>query len=236
MKLPTRVITPHAESLDLDRLEVMRFLGYQPGKTILTPVIEQVLDRGLALARATFRPAASISYCSVAKVADGQVELAVPGLAWQSAGLARLLKGAQAVSLVALTLGAEAEATIQQLFADQAYAEATVVDAAAGVLVQSLATYVATLVTTEAAAVSCKTTPLFCPGYADWPLTDQPTLVAQTGASLIGLTCTPTCYLIPQKSMVGLIGWVPEGARLPASGCNACSLTTCQYRKVNTHV
>lgn len=233
MRLPSRTIHPPVERLTLDRAEVMRLLGYQPGKTLLTPVVERILDRGIALTIAAAQPAAVISYCSVDAAAEGEVRLAVPGLAWQSAGLARLLRGASGVSLVAATLGEGVELLVRQLFAEQDYATATVVDATGSALIHALVRHAEALVAAEAGAAGCKPTSLFCPGYADWALQAQPLLVAQAGGNEIGLTCTDTCYLTPQKSLVGLIGWAAEGARLPASGCTACGLTTCSYRKVN---
>lgn len=233
MSLPSRLIRPPVEWLALDRAEVMRLLGYQPGKTLLTPAVERILDRGIALTIAASQPAAILSYCSVDSVADGVVRLATPSLAWQSAGLSRLLRDASGVSLVAATLGPRIEETVRWLFDEQDYATATVVDATGSVLIHSLVRHAEELVGIAATLASCKPTTLFCPGYADWALQAQPLLVAQAGGSEIGLTCSETCYLTPQKSLVGLIGWVPEGARLPASGCAACSLTACAYRKVN---
>lgn len=233
MSLPTRVVTPPVDSLPLDRDQVMRLLGYQPGKTVLTPVITPVLERGIALGLAAARPAISLAYCSVHSISDGTVRLTVPGLAWKSSGLARLLREAPAVSLVAATLGPGIEEKVRQLFAEQDYATATVVDATGTVLIQSLVRHAEALVDADAGEIGCKATPAFCPGYADWDLYDQPALVAQAGGAAIGLTCTASCYLNPQKSMAGIIGWTAASARLPASGCSACSLTSCAYRKVN---
>lgn len=232
MKLPVRIIRPPATSLPLERAEVMRFLGYQQGKTLLTPAVDAILDRGIALALEAARPAATMAYCSVKAVTAGSIALAIPGLSWRSTGLAKVLRHAEAVTIAAATLGLELEETVQKLFAEQDYATATVVDAAGSALVQSLTRHIEGLVGEAAGARSLKATTLFSPGYADWDIFDQQSMADQAGGAAIGVRCTSTCYLLPQKSMLGVVGWVADGARLPASGCEGCGLTSCAYRRV----
>ena len=233
MKLPLLVGRPAASSLPLQRSEVMRFLGYKPGKTLLTPAVEALVDRGIDLALQAATPTFTVGYCAIGAVTTGNVALTVPSLTWKSVGLARLLRRGEAVTLVAATIGSGIEDKVQALFTEQDYATATVVDAAGSALIQALGLHVQDLVAEQAAGRSLKATPLFCPGYADWDIYDMPFLADQAGGSSIGIRCNSNCYLYPQKSLVGLIGWVAEEGRAPASGCDACSLKTCQYRKVN---
>jgi hypothetical protein len=233
VRLPIRIVRPDAASLPLERDEVMRFLGYKKGKTVLTPAVDAILDEGIRLALDEARPVATLVYCRVDSVSAGAISLAVPGIAWQSAALARLLRRAEAVTLVAATVGPGIEQRVRRLFAAQEYATATVVDAAGSALIQAFGRHLEWLVGEMARPRSLKATHLLCPGHADWDVADTGSLLEKVGGPAAGITCTPSAYLVPQKSLTGLIGWVAEGARLPGSGCEACGLTSCAYRKVN---
>ncbi|MFZ5818190.1 MAG: hypothetical protein ACOY93_23305 [Bacillota bacterium] len=227
MHLPRRILRPSAAELPLERAEVMRLLGYKEGRTQLGPRHLALVDQGIALAREAAAPAVSLAYCAVS--VDGeQVATAVPGLTWRSRSLARLLREAVGVTLLAATLGPGIEEQTARLFAAQEYALATVVDAAGSALIHALALHARA----ELAGGDHALTPLYGPGYGDWPVQDQTALTEAAGGPAIGLRSTETCYLTPQKSLVGVVGWLPQGAggRPGASGCSLCTLVDCAYR------
>lgn len=236
-QLPQTILRPPAVDLATPLPEVMRLLGYREGRTRLAERDLPLVEQGIALARAAAAPAASLAYCAVTVDEDG-VRAALPGIGWRSRSLARLLKGADGVSLVAATLGPGVEAETQRLFAREEYALATIVDATGSVLIHQLAEWVRAHLQAEekgpgqASADRPMLTPLYGPGYGDWPIEDQVGLVELAGGPAIGLTSTETCYLLPQKSLVGLLGWLPpgEGRTWSAPGCTRCSLADCAYR------
>lgn len=73
----------------------------------------------------------------------------------------------------------------------------------------------------------------FSPGYGDLPLTLQRELLARTDAARrLGVTCTDSCLLLPQKTVTAVIGLAerPQAARI--RGCAFCSLReSCRLRK-----
>jgi len=229
MRLPLTTLRPPAQELPLDRQEVLRYLGYQPGITRLKDRHEDLVDRGIALAVEAAAPAANLGYCGII-VREGEVLTRVPGLIWRSRGLSRLLRGGVGVSLVAATLGPGIEQLTARLFAEDEFALATIVDAAGSALVQGLGRCVQAYLRDQIQGLAL--TPLFGPGYADWDIHDQMALVAESGGPAIGLTTTETCYLQPQKSLVGIIGWIvpTEGRRIPTTGCELCTMKDCAYR------
>lgn len=221
-----RRLAPPAGALSADPAEVMRYLGYRPGKSQLTPRVEAVVAEGIAVALATAEPQVSAGYCSLSLTEAG-VALSVPGFEWRSADLARRLQGAAALSIFVATLGDGPTATLRRRFAAGDYAVATAIDAAATTLLQALLRWA---VAAEAADRGLAATSLYSPGYGDWAITDQPAIVAAVGGA-VGVTCTPTCYLIPEKSLVAVAGWTAApGAALP-SGCAACHQPACAYRQ-----
>jgi hypothetical protein len=229
--LPVTVLRPAAGDLPLDRAEVLRYLGYKPGVTRTEARHEELVDRGIGLALEAARPAVSLAYCAV-EVRGDEIATRVPGLTWRSRSLARLLAGAGAVTLVAATLGAGVEEATARLFREEEYALATIVDAAGSALVHGLSQYCRTYIAAQAGDLAL--TPLYGPGYGDWPIQDQVALTEAAGGPAIGLTSTPTCYLVPQKSLVGLVGWGAAGrtqSGAGTSGCLRCTMRDCAYRQ-----
>jgi len=217
------------DEIEAPPAEVMRLLGYREGRTRLAGRDVALVERGIRLAREAARPAAGVAYCAVS-VSGGEVRTPLPGGAWRSRSLARLLDGVDGVSLVAATLGPGVEELTQSLFAQEEYALATIVDAAGSALIQGLGEWVRAELARGAGGAQF--TPLYGPGYGDWPIEEQIALVGLAGGPAIGLTCTETCYLQPQKSLVGLIGWLPAGTARGRSlaGCARCTMADCAYR------
>lgn len=225
-RIPLQVRRPDAGELRLDRDEVLRYLGYRPRVTRLAERDQDLVDRGIGLAREAAAPAVSLRYCA-ATVEGDEVSVQALGLTWRSRSLVRLLRGAAGITLVAATLGPGVEALTTRLFEAEEYALATVVDAAGTALVQGLAQWVQGLLAPLAGDLHL--TPLYGPGYGDWSLEEQPGLLAAAGAAQIGLCATPAHCLVPVKSLVGIIGWT--GARADAGGCSLCTLADCAYRR-----
>ncbi|MEW8977061.1 MAG: hypothetical protein AB2385_01540 [Symbiobacterium sp.] len=218
------ILRPPAAQLSLPPQDVLRLLGYREGRTRLTRRDEELVERGMRLARDAAAPAASVACCA-ARVDGEWVRTGAPEVAWRSRTLARLLAGTEGVTLVAATLGPDVDRLIEELFQREEYALATVVDAAGSALVHGLAKWVRETLTGGGL------TPLYAPGYGDWPVEEQIRLVELAGGPAIGVTCTPTCYLQPRKSLVGLFGWQPAGApERPALGCSRCAKVDCPYR------
>lgn len=226
MRLPITVLRPGAAELPLDRSAVMRYLGYKPGITRLDERHEALVDRGIGLAVAAAVPAVSLAYCGVA-VAEDEVTTRVPGLVWRSRSLARLLRGGVGVTLVAATVGDGVDELVARLFRAEEYALATVVDAAGSGLVHGLGENVRAYLTAQADGVELSS--LYGPGYGDWAIEDQIAVTDAAGGAGIGVVSTEACYLVPQKSLVGIVGWVPVGGRL-LSGCQLCTMPDCAYR------
>lgn len=75
----------------------------------------------------------------------------------------------------------------------------------------------------------------FSPGYGDLPLTLQPALLELAEARRIGVACTDSLLMTPQKTVSALIGLAdkPQAARI--RGCAYCSMNkTCTRRKAGT--
>ncbi|HEY3366644.1 MAG TPA: hypothetical protein VGK74_16435 [Symbiobacteriaceae bacterium] len=228
MQLPVTILRP--EGLRADLSEVMRILGYKAGTTRLEPRHVALVEAGIRLAEANAAPVVSLAYTDV-RVSPDVVEAARVDLTWHSRSLARLLKEAAGVTLIAATLGPGIEQETERLFKAGDYALATAVDAAGSVLVHALCGKAQAYLCEQLQGLAL--TPIFGPGYGDWEIEDQRRLTQAAGGPAIGLTCTEACYLSPQKSLAGITGWLKPGAGQSwAEACTLCTKPDCAYRAV----
>lgn len=138
------------------------------------------------------------------------------------------LSGCSKCVLMAATLGADVERKIAQAqICDMA--KALVLDACATAAIESVCDNICAQIETEIAPM--KLTNRFSPGYGDFPLEMQQSLISVLDAGRkIGLTLTPENIMIPRKSVTAVMG-ITEEKRIPKT-CENCNLKdTCNYRK-----
>ncbi len=77
----------------------------------------------------------------------------------------------------------------------------------------------------------------FSPGYGDLPVSLQPEILRVLDAGRrTGLTATPSCILLPRKSVTAVLGLSDTPAPPPKRSCFSCPLREdCQYRKSGGH-
>ncbi len=230
--------------------EVFRYLGYRKGKTHISPQAEELVSRGLDLARGLFRPAAAVMDLDIIRVAEPAVEVASgvaaaaePGGAalyrssWRSPKLAKLLAGCSRVTALLVTAGPAFETETGRLFEQGDPALATVVDAAGSEAAEALAGEIDDQIKKRAASEGFATTWRFSPGYGGWGLEVQPELVELLEGGRIGVSVTGTLMLSPQKSITAVTGWYPCPEPLTqrdhlSGKCQRCEMTGCAYRRL----
>lgn len=258
---PRRVVG-RPEDAAPDEAAVLRYLGFRPGRTRMTPGAQAAVAAGMAAALPLLAPRAALVDCAVVPVPEdggpaenggglggaggvgtghgaaagagsgpGEVALAC-GVRWRSRTLAQVLAGARAVTVVVATVGAAIEAEVARRFQAGEYAEATVVDAVGTAAVHAWLSRLCRDLAAQVEPHGLTLSPPYSPGYGDWPITDLPALLELAGADLAGVGCNEACYLVPQKSVVAVVGWLdPAGARPAPVGCAACTYAGCRYRQ-----
>ena len=124
---------------------------------------------------------------------------------FESASLARHLRGCGECAVMALTLGAGA---------DRYLASLSLTSPAAHFLADGLASAMAEAACDEAERIILagrKTPGRFSPGYGDFPLSLQPKVLSLTDAGrLLGVTLSPSLLMSPSKSVTAVIGFLQE--------------------------
>lgn len=214
-----------------DKQEVLRYLGWK-GQS-LDATLEQLVDSCIAECHATARPRTVHCAFPISQTAEGlQIEgtvLVLPGSSIQNH-----LTGAEAVVLLAATLGQEIDASIHRLL-HRDMTQSVIFDAAATALIEACCDQLEAQIAAEAAEQGFHCGSRFSPGYGDLPLQLQPQFLAALNASrAIGLTCSPACILQPSKSVTAVIGLFRESQEPPGKSCDTCSMRgQCLYRKEN---
>ena len=158
--------------------------------------------------------------------------LQMGGISLPGKSAERMLQDCQQAILLICTLGITFDQWLRQLQARD-MAQAVMLDALGSAYVEAACD--AAEAEIAARFPEKHLTDRFSPGYGDLPLTVQPALLAAGEGRRIGVSCTESLLMAPQKSVTALIGLAdrPQMARI--RGCAYCSLShTCNLRKAGT--
>ena len=161
---------------------------------------------------------------------NGKLVLAGCGFPLVGEDIAKHVEGCDKAAVLAVTLSAPVDRFLKmQTLTDGLYG--LVSDAMASVLVEQASERAQREILVGMSGYSA--TWCYAAGYGDFPLEILPKLVECVDAARkIGVSCTASNMLTPQKSIVGIVGLSTEGTRAKARGCAECNLReTCSFRK-----
>lgn len=209
--------------------EARRYLGlHRPGGTVDETLEGQLQACGRELTDCA-RPR-SIWRRFPLTLGENRVEAA--GLVIESTHLRRHLSGCTGVWFFAATLGPQVDRLLSRTSLTD-MSRAVIVQACAASLLEVYCDECCAQLAAEAAEEGLGIRPRFSPGYGNFPISCQRTLLdALEATKRIGLAVTQTMMLTPTKSVTALVGISPEAAPCPekAGGCRTCSKTDCQFR------
>jgi hypothetical protein len=144
--------------------------------------------------------------------------------------LAQHLGGASRLIVILATIGEKLEKQVSKIWdADMVYALA--LDGAGSASVEALANAACLHFEKLAEEEKLEASIPFSPGMVDWTVRDgQPQIFNLLGAEGSIVNLTPSCIMIPQKSLTMIMG---IGANLKSAGraCDFCSMReTCRYQ------
>jgi len=192
---PVRELLP-----DLDR--VLARAGCPPGKSggLEDSVREAIATLGRSAEPAALYQTFPVEGMDLGVLHAGGVEL-------RSLDLCRRLDGASSVSFFVATLGPGPEKTLQELSSEGRHLAAFLLDAAASSAVEKLCRKIHGIISGTMSEFG--STVRYAPGYGDFHLSGQETILDILEAGGIGVSLTPgSCMLLPVKSATGVMGWV----------------------------
>lgn len=215
--------------LKLDKEEARRYAGLKTAESFPERLLETACSEALLLAR----PQAVWNLYPY--TANNGTVAGRPALRLTGEKIRSHLAGAEEVTVLAVTIGPALEEEASRLFAAGQYTAGLLLDAAGTAAVEQTADAVNAHIAAQAARRGLAARTRFSPGYGDWPITDQPAMIALAGGRMISLSVTDSCMLVPRKSITAIIGLVPaagrDGAACPKAGCASCRQIDCIARK-----
>lgn len=215
--------------MDIDKNEVLRYLGHrrQTLDAEMDALVEEMMGlcRSLAAPRWTHRRMKAVP-------GDRGIWLQGSTVCLEGEDIARHLKGAGEVAVMAVTMGLPLETRIRRLELGE-MTRSLVLDAAATAMTESACDDCQAEIAREARNQGLSAGARFSPGYGDLPLSIQPGILALLDAGRrIGLTCTDSLILLPRKSVTAVVGLFPAG-EAPAGSerrCESCAMAgRCKY-------
>lgn len=196
----------------IDKKLVLRYLGYK-GQDINVE-LQNRLDNIIEQCQTSLIPkyiyqyfeidTQSVDEKGIHAVALKNTTMVLPGKS-----IARHLREASEVALIACTLGIASEQQLRKLSAIDPVS-AMMYDAACSALIESAAEQIQHKIKQEALLHEKAISIRYSPGYGDFPLSLQPQILRVLKAEQkIGLTATDTNLLLPSKSITAVIGIGP---------------------------
>ena len=205
---------------DIDKKEVLRYLRYKSAPDEKT---EELIDLCIKEICISAMPK---TVHAVFDLEDMHLKNTV--LTLEGNDIKNHLSGCSKCVLMAATLGTEVERKISAAqICDMT--KALVMDSVATAAIESVCDKLCNDIEKE--IMPLKLTNRYSPGYGDFPLGIQQSLISVLDAGRkIGLTLTPENIIIPRKSVTAVMGITNE--KITAKTCDTCNLKdTCSYRK-----
>ena len=207
---------------DVDRSEVLRYLGYH-GQGLSNELGDRI-DDTVAHCLAVARPRATLASFAVRAVTDDAVELEACTLRLTGHDIAAHLADAREVVLFAATLGADVDRELRRLSLTDPLGQ-VVFDSVATALVERAADAAEARARAYAASQGAFTSWRFSPGYGDLPLDVQSSFLAVLDATRqLGITLTPSNLMVPTKNVTAIVGIHPSPQPGLESSCSICAL------------
>lgn len=194
--------------LEIRPASVWRRLGVADPRAKFSAEARAVFGEAYERACAALNPRFTTRRVGLQVVGDRTVELA-GGAVLESADLARLVTGGNALVVMAVTVGEELDVLVEEYNGQRETFAMAVVDAVGSAAAEGLMRSVYLDARREAAAGGEMLTKRMSPGYGDFPLSVQPTLLKLVGGEELGITLTENFMMVPRKSVTAVAGVKP---------------------------
>ncbi len=212
-KMGTGPVFFRAIHVEVPGKAVYRRLGYREGMTELSSGQREGLERAIAEGAALVELQGSALAIPVAAHGEHGVSLAT-GDVLRSEKLSKLLEGADEVLFMGATAG---RGVVEEIARDTSAGDlsrAVVLDAVASEMTDKaldwIVEYVGGVLRREGKELSSRR---FSAGYGDFGLEHQRLMHARLKLSELGVELTPSCVLVPEKSVTAIAGirWMQPG-------------------------
>ena len=218
------------EKLRINREDALRYMGFRAAPDNQT---NELIDKCEERLLNTASPKYVWRVFDIER-SEGELKLSGCGFSLNGESIRGHLKGCSKAAVIASTLGSDTDRILKW---------AALEDGLTGLICDALASAYAEQVSEQAHAEILETvdgfggTWVFAAGYGDFPLETNRFLIECIDAvRKIGVSCTGSCMLVPQKTIVGIMGLSETPIDNARRGCSNCNMKDrCQFRKNGSH-
>lgn len=145
--------------------------------------------------------------------------------------IAGYLREAEWIALFLCTAGPLFTAKTNELNRNGELMEAFLLDAIGSLTVEKAMDQIQLQLSEKMLQQGMHTSNRYSPGYCNWDLQEQQKLFHLIGDNPVEITLTPSCLMVPTKSVSGIIGIGTHLKRYPY-GCAICNNSNCIYRRI----
>ena len=209
----------------IDRALALRYMGWrgEPDERI-----SALMDECEAELLKTAKPRFVWRVFDISR-SEGGIELSGCGFLLPGKDIARHLDGCTKAAITAATLSSDADRLLKRLQLEDG-AKAMTADALASVLAEQTSDRAREEILADIEGYSA--TWCYAAGYGDFPLEITLQLITAVDASRkIGVSCTASNMITPQKSIVGVVGLSENRLSDRRKSCEECNLRdSCKFR------
>ncbi|MDR5660066.1 vitamin B12 dependent-methionine synthase activation domain-containing protein [Serpentinicella sp. ANB-PHB4] len=221
-------------NIDIQHLEkekILRHLGYQKGKTELTEKMSQLIEDCIDEAKRLINPVGIYQTFEIKQINKEKIYLADVDYQIKSADIEQLLDGSRYTTFIAVTIGQQLDNHIDKLNEKGEYTRGLIMDAIGSEAAEESINKLNQIVEQEALQNGYRLTRRFSPGYGDFTITNQNSILDLLNTKEIDLRITDSSILIPRKSVTALVGWTKKNNTNRKDKCSYCNLEHCSYRE-----
>ncbi|MDH7516536.1 MAG: vitamin B12 dependent-methionine synthase activation domain-containing protein [Bacteroidota bacterium] len=160
----------------------------------------------------------------------GERSIEVEGVSLSTGGtIAACLRGVDRLAVFVATAGWKFHEWFERLSREPDPLRYVIADAVGSEIAERAAEIVEETLRTDAALLGMQVTSRYSPGYCGWPLSDQRLLFSLLPPVFCGVTLTETVFMVPEKSVSGVIG-IGERVERKVYDCGSCPDVLCDRR------
>jgi hypothetical protein len=206
---------------DVDMDFVLRLLGSKQKGQDISHATRLRLSENNRRALDLISPKIITRIYKIRKTYKDHIEL-TNRIEFKSRKLARYLKGADRVMVLAGTVGIDIDVEIDRLLGEKRLADAYILDALGSGSVESLVDKFHRETTDQLLQDNYISGLRFSPGYCDWPIAEQHKLFSLLNAERVGLRLEPSGLMQPRKSISAVFGIFDELHAKKVTSNNPC--------------
>lgn len=193
-------------SIPVPTKDIYRRLGYRRGITQVNDDIKREIEDAIEYALSLIHLTGAGVRIPVEEI--GQFNIALSkGIAFNSSGLARMLKGCSEVLLMGATAGKDIMEAIESDSKNNQLTRGVILDAVASEMVDASLDWISDYYNGQLRRENRQLTKKrFSAGYGDFLLENQKIMYDVLQLGILGVELTESCMLVPQKSVTAVAG------------------------------